>query len=202
MTRLSSTLLSITIAAAGFGLVGCGGGNEVTRTESNVQIDLSGNWNATDSQMVANAMIADVMTRPWHSDFSGSEGRKPVVKVGRVVVHSNGDIIDTDIFTNDIVREFINSGRVKAVRATGDEWQTRGELKDQDKYSSAETRKESFQETGADYLLTGSIKVQDDKAGRKTQKFYSVDLQLEDIQKGELVWLGNKKISKLVERSR
>lgn len=183
-------------------MTGCGGGTDVKRVDANEVHDKSGNWNDIDSQDVAKKMIADVMTRPWIGNFQKAESRNPVVKVGRVIVRSNGDIIDTDIFTNDIVREFINSGQVDAVRATGDEWQTREELKNQDKYASASSRKEAFQELGADYLMTGTIKVQNDQEGREMVKFYSVDLQLEDVMSGKLVWLGNHKLKKLVQRPR
>lgn len=199
MNPIRLLVLSTLAIFASVALIGCGGGKTVTRVESEEVIDLSGDWNDTDSQLVAKKMISDVLTRPWHTNFRAGEGRKPVVKVGSVVVRSM-EVIDTDIFTNDVVREFINSGEVRAVRARGSEWQTREELKDQDKWASSSSRKEAFKELGCDYLMTGSIKIQDDRDGNKAVKFYSVDLQLEDVMTGELVWLGNEKIKKFVER--
>lgn len=201
MSRSALLLLPLALLGTAF-LGGCGGGTQVERTDSDEVIDLSGNWNDTDSQQVAAAMIADVMNRPWHSNFRTQENRNPVVKVGDVYVRSNGDVIDTDIFTKDITREFVNSGLVDAVRARGEESQIRDERVDQDRNASNDTRKRNRQELGADYLMTGAIKVQDDREGRQAVKFYSVDLQLEDIESGRLVWVGNKKIKKKVTRAR
>lgn len=184
-------------------LVGCGGsGPRVTRTEASQQVDLSGNWNATDSMQVANTMIAEVMTRPWHTSFRTANQRNPRVQVHRVIVRGTGDVIDTQIFTNDIVREFINSGLVDAFSATDERDDTREVLADQDVHASAATRSEAFQETGSDFILRGTILVQDDQAGRTRQRFYQVDLNLTNIQTQQMVWMGSHRISKIVERRR
>jgi len=198
---MRSIMLALAAIPLTFALTGCGG-TKITRTDPSQQIDLSGNWNATDSQDVAKAMIADVMTRPWHSNFRTANGRNPRVQVHRVVVRGTGDVIDTQIFTNDIVREFINSALVDAFSSTDEREDTREVLKDQDVNASAETRKEAFQEIGSDFILRGTILVQDDQEGRTRQRFYSVDLNLTNIKTQQMVWMGNKKISKIVERSR
>lgn len=199
------------------GLVACGG-TRVTRGDTNQTLDLSGNWNAEDSRLVAQAMVMGetnaaqpygglnrvygILEHPWHTDFKAQHrGEKPVLKVGRVIVRSNGDVIDTQIFTDDIRRALINSGQVRVVASNSENWQTRNEQADQDVHASEATRKEAFQEIGSDYLLQGTIKVQDDKAGRTTEKFYSIDLVLTHVKSQEIVWQGNKKIRKIVERS-
>ena len=44
------------------------------RVAEDETIDLSGVWNDTDSRLVAEEMIADVVSRPWISDFqSGTQ---------------------------------------------------------------------------------------------------------------------------------
>jgi hypothetical protein len=201
--RLPAFLLATLVGGAAVTtFTGCGG-TEVNRVESREVKDLSGKWNDIDSQQVSDAMIADVLQRPWHTEHrTANGGAKPVVKVGNIVVRSNGDVISTEIFTNDVIRAFINSGQVRAVRAVGNEWQTRNEIKSQDKYATPESRKAAFAELGCDYLMTGVINVQDDQEGRQSVKFYSVDLTLEQVQTGELVWMGNKKIKKFIERAR
>ena len=65
-------------------LSGCGASKTVTRVEPNEQIDLSGEWNDTDSRLVAEEMIKDVLARPWLADFKGDKKRTPVVIVGTV----------------------------------------------------------------------------------------------------------------------
>ncbi len=182
-------------------MTSCGGGTQVTRTESNAVRDLSGNWNATDSRVTAEAMIADCVSRPWMENFTKANNRAPVVKVGRVKVVTNGDVVNTEIFTNDLVRSLINSGKAEAVASTSEVDQAREERKQQDVNASEATRKEGFQETGADFLIIGTINVQDDQADGKMQKFYSTDLKMTDIKTQKQVWIGNHKIAKDVTRS-
>lgn len=197
MKHLSLVVLAA-CAIGGTTLAGCG--KTVERVSQDTVIDLSGNWNDVDSKQVAEAMIADSLKRPWADDFRTKKSKTPTVKVGRVVVRTDGDVINTEIFTNDLIREYINSGKVDVVASNADTEQTRAERTDQDKNATEDTRKEAFQEQGADFLLTGTIGVQNDQEGGKSVKFYSVDLKLTDIQSQRQVWIGNKKIKKFVER--
>lgn len=204
MRTLTATFAALSCSVACCTLLavtGCGDtSTQVTRTDEKAVRDLSGNWNATDSNVVAEAMVDDCLKRPWADNFKTANNRLPVVKVGRIIVHSNGDVIDTEIFTNDLLRALVNSGKVKKVASNALNDQAREERKQQDVHASEATRKESFQETGADFILVGSIRVQDDQADGKKQKFYSIDLEMTDIKSQEQVWLGNKKIAKDVSR--
>ena len=198
MNRLLLSLAAVSALAAPMALVGCG--KTVKREDPNSVRDLSGNWNDVDSKLVAEKLVADSLRSPWADNFTKAKGRIPVVKVGRVTARTNGDAIATEIFTNDMTRAIINSGKADVVAGASDVEQTRAERTDQDKNASEATRKESFQEVGADFLLTGVINVQDDQEGDEKVKFYSVDLKLVEIQTQRQAWLGNEKIKKFVKR--
>jgi PBP1b-binding outer membrane lipoprotein LpoB len=170
---LARAALCAAALSAPLDIAGCGE-TTVDRTDPNAVRDLSGNWNATDSQQVATTIIADVTTDPWLDKFREKNGRDPVIKVGKVDVVASSD----------------------------ESAQAREERKDQDINASAETRKESFQESGADYLLEGAIEVQHDQAGNEKQKFYAIDLSLTDIKSQKLVWEGGTKIAKDVNRAK
>jgi uncharacterized protein (TIGR02722 family) len=200
MTVIVRAALIAAVLASPLAVIGCGG-TTVNRTDTNAVRDLSGNWNATDSQEVASSMIADITSDPWLEKFREKNGRDPVIKVGHVVNRSNEDI-STKIFTNDIRRALRKTGKVDVVASSDETSQARDERKDQDVNASAESRKESFQETGADMLLEGSIEVQHDQDGREKQKFYSTDLSLTDIKTQRLLWEGNHKVAKDVNRSK
>lgn len=198
---MKPTLLLLALACGTLGITALAGcGKTVDREDPTTVIDLSGNWNDVDSQQVAEAMIAKSMLSPWADNFIAAHKKNPTVKVGRVVVRTDGDVINTEIFTNDLVRAFINSGKVDVVASSGDTDQTRAERADQDKNASEATRKESFQEQGCDFLLTGTIGSQNDQEGGKQVKFYSIDLSLTDIQSQKKVWMDNKKIKKFIKR--
>jgi penicillin-binding protein activator len=180
-------------------LSSCATGPKVTRVASDTKIDLSGRWNDTDAQMVAEEMIKDVVSRPWLSDFNMSAGRKPVVIVGEVRNRSD-EHIETLVFTKSLERELINSGKVRFVAGAAERAGVRSEKMDQQMEASAETMKRLGQELGADFYLGGVItSVLDAKEGEKVV-FYKVNLELINIETNEKVWIGDKQIKKVIEQ--
>ena len=95
----------------------------------------------------------------------------------------------------------VNSGRVKFVATKEEIQEIRDERVDQQSYSSEETAKNLANETGADFMLKGSIKSQMDAVDGQQVKFYQVDLELINLENNEKVWMDSKKIKKTVEKS-
>jgi uncharacterized protein (TIGR02722 family) len=172
---------------------------EVTRINESAQVDLSGRWNDTDSRLVSQEMINDALARNWITDFVESHGKKPVIIVG-MIKNKTHEIISTDTFIKDMEREFVNSGKVSVVQAGDEREQLRGERADQQEYASAETVKRWRQEKGADFMLQGVVNSIVDSSGDQKVVFYQVDLELTDLETNEKVWLGQKKIKKLVTK--
>ena len=106
MKRTFPLILLAALSTGSVVLTGCG--KTVERVDQNTVIDLSGNWNDVDSKQTAEAMIAGAFKNPWADNFRAKSGKNPTVKVGRVIVRTDGDVINTEIFTNDLLREFIN----------------------------------------------------------------------------------------------
>lgn len=188
------TALSIVLFA------GCGT-TKVNRVGVDETIDLSGRWNDTDSRLVAETMIAEVFAHPWASDYTAQNGKKPVVIVG-TIRNMSSEHLETGIFAKDIERELVNSGKVKFVAASSERGELRQERLEQQQFATEETAKRLAAETGADYMLKGSIKTQMDTEGRTQVKFYQVDLELIHIESNEKVWIGTKKIKKTVQKAR
>jgi len=173
----------------------------VQRTAADTQTDLSGRWNDTDSRLVAEEMVRDVMGRPWLNDFRSSEGRKPVLIVGRIR-NLSSEHIDTSPFVKDIERELINSGQVTFVASDSEREGVRDERMDQQVEASDESIKRLGEETGADFMLIGAITSQVDAVEGQQAVLYQVDMELINIETNEKVWLGSKKIKKVIEQSR
>lgn len=172
---------------------------EVKRVAPDTVRDVSGVWNDTDSRLVAEEMIADVLSRPWLESYVRQHnGQAPVVIVGDVLNLSH-EHINTKTFINDMERELINSGRVQFVAAAGMREQIRDERADQDLNSSAQTRNAMGQELGADFMLVGTINTIIDAEDDTAVKFYQVDLKLLSMADNRIVWVGQKKIKKFVE---
>lgn len=173
----------------------------VQRTASDTQTDLSGRWNDTDSRLVAEEMIDDVLNRPWLQRFVDAEGEQPVVIVGDVR-NLSSEHIDTNPFIKDIERELINSGMVRFVAGDEQRAAIREERMDQQTQASRETISRLGEETGADFMLQGSISSVVDAVEGQRAVFYQVDLELIHIETNEKVWIGSKEIKKIIEQRR
>lgn len=181
-------------------LVGCGGGRTVKRISTDEVTDLSGKWNDTDSRLVAEKMVSDMLSRPWLTDFVKDNDKRPTVIVG-TVRNMSSEHVNMEVFIKDIERELINSGQVQFVASREEREEIREERKDQQIYASMETAKRLGQEYGADYVLIGTFKSVEDVLEGKKAILYSVDLELIDVEKNLKVWIGNKKIKKFIEQA-
>ena len=171
---------------------------KVNRVDESSTIDFSGRWNDTDSRLVASEMIVDGLSRPWLLDFVEVNGRKPAILVG-LVQNKTNEHISTEIFIKDIEREFLNSGKVKIIQAGDAREQIRKERQDQQNNTSGNTMKKFGKEKGADFILQGVVNSISDSNNKQKLIFYQTDLELTDMESNEKVWIGNKKIKKVVK---
>lgn len=182
-------------------ITACTPSNKVTRIDPNTTTDLSGRWNDTDARLVSEEMISDALTMPWLNQFSRNNQKPPVVIVGRVR-NETMEHIDTEIFTKEMERAFVNSGSVSIVANALERSDVRDEREDQQINASVETTKRMAQELGADFMLIGNISsIVDETVNNKTVAvFYTTNLELINVETNQKVWIGNKKIKKLIER--
>ena len=174
---------------------------KVERMDTNEIKDVSGRWNDTDSQMVAQEMIQDCLNSGWYSKATLRLGKEPVVIVGGVT-NDSMDHINTNAFVEEIQRALINSGKVEFVASSNERGQLRQERLEQDEFASEETRKAFGREVGADYMLSGIINSIVDSQSKKAVVFYQVNMKLIDIESNKIVWNGQKQIKKYVTRSK
>jgi len=193
--------LLLGLIAIAFILISCGPSVKVTRVAADEQIDLSGRWNDTDSQMVAREMISDVVSRPWISNFTSQNNRNPVVIVGEVRNRSS-EHIEILVFTKSLERELINSGKVRFVASKDERVGVREERLSQQTEASVETMKRLGQETGADFYLGGVITSVTDALDKQRVVFYKTNLELINIETKEKVWIGDKEIKKVIEQKK
>ncbi|HUU39770.1 MAG TPA: penicillin-binding protein activator LpoB [Desulfatiglandales bacterium] len=181
-------------------LAGCASTPKVERTAVDTTIDVSGRWNDADSRMVSEEMIQDCLDRPWLERFRGSHGGNiPTVIVGQVKNRSH-EHINVQTFVKDLERALINAGRVQFVASKEERTGVREERLDMAQHASEDTMKGPGEEIGADFMLTGSINTIRDEAGGKAVMFYQANLELVDMANNLKVWIGEKKIKKLIKR--
>ncbi|MCF8253879.1 MAG: penicillin-binding protein activator LpoB [Bacteroidia bacterium] len=176
----------------------CGPSRKVERIDPNTVTDISGRWNDTDSKLVAEEMIKDVLDRPWRTNFEMKNSKRPTVIVGQIR-NKTTEHIDAGLFIKNIEKAFINSGTVSVVQSGEERNEVRDERSDQQTFSSEETRKKWGKEKGADFMLNGvMMSVTDQYKNQKTVK-YQINLELTDLETNEKVWIGEKEIKKFIK---
>ncbi|MDR2860251.1 MAG: penicillin-binding protein activator LpoB, partial [Elusimicrobiota bacterium] len=163
-------------------------------------IDLSGNWNDTDSQLVSKEMINQSLSEGWLPRFtSKNNGKEPRVIVGRVVNKAQ-EHINTETFVKDLQRALINSGRVEFVAGGDQREAVRAERAEQ--ASNARDAKRQNYENASDFMLTGTINTIFDQEGGNQVKYYQINLELTNLESNTIVWTGDKKIKKFVSKKK
>ncbi len=173
----------------------------VSRRERDEVIDVSGNWNDTDSRQVSETMIKDLLGQIWVDKFEGFQGRPPVIIVGSVR-NNTAEHINSATFINDLERALINSNKFKVVAGAGDRPELRDEVKQMQENARPETMKKLKQETGADFYMLGQINDIVDKEGGKSVRYYQVILELVQLETHEKKWMGKQDIKKYVKKSK
>lgn len=197
-TVMKTGLQFLMVGVIGATLVGCGS-TSVSRMDSDAAVDLTDEWNSTDSREVSQQMIEDMVTFPWLDRWHEEHDRPPRVII-KTVRNKSHEHIPTDTFINDLKRAMLRSGKVQFVSGGAARDEVRAERSDQDIYASEETRAEMGAETGADYALSGSINSNVQQADGRRVTFYQVDLELVDMTTTQEAWYGQKKIKKMAEK--
>ncbi len=186
------------LATTAFILILSSCAHKVTRIDPVDTPDISGNWNYTDSRLTAEEMISQSLTGKWLGDHLQIKGKRPVVIVG-FVTNKSHEHIEAETFMNDLEKSFVTTEKVGLVQSGKKREEMRAEKSDQQTNSSVSTMKKFGLEKGADYILQGSINSIVDAFKRKKTVTYQIDLVLTNIETNEVVWIGDKKLSKNVK---
>ena len=194
-------ILSVVLVGCFFILAGCSSNPKVTREDVIKPIDLSGRWNDTDARMVAGEMISSCLNSAWINEFNKTSGRTPTVIIG-TIKNNSYEHISPEVFTEELQRALINSGKISFVANKDERGEVRDERADQASGNTEpSTITEKGHEIGADFMLKGSINAVQDAVKGKYVMFYQVNLELIDMKTNQKRWLGQKEIKKLVERA-
>jgi len=195
----NSTLTLLAALALSVTLTNCSSTPQVSRVNETTVTDLSGRWNETDSRLTAEGITADLMSHSWYSTYAAENaGKKPVIIVG-LITNKSHEHIAAETFSKDIEKAIINSGRMKLVQAGTMREEIRAERADQQNYASQSTMKKFGLENGADFMLQGTINSIVDENKKEKSVYYQIDLELTNIQTNDKVWIGDKKIKKMIK---
>jgi uncharacterized protein (TIGR02722 family) len=173
----------------------------VRRVDSGTVTDLSGYWNDTDVRIVCDSLINACLNFPRVIQENDRLGRNPVFLVGPFRNESD-EHIDTSIIADTMEIAIFNSGRADFVAGGAAREALRRERLDQQSSASEETAKRLANETGADFLLTGSVKTIVDQSGRTRTRTYYVTAELTNIESSMRLWIDqNSDIKKIIKIS-
>ena len=162
--------------------------------------DLSGRFNDTDSQMIAQGIVEHMLNECY--DLNNGPREQKILAVGDVRNLSH-EHIDCSTFMNDIERNLINSGRCRVIAnrsirdAIQEELADLGE--DFTSIDRLEQQRNCAKKLGVNRMIFGSITSIVDKEKNETVKFYQFDIKLIDIDTNEVLWMGTKKIKKYIK---
>lgn len=195
---MKQLFLAIPLAVSLLFAQSCSQNRKVTRIDPATQTDLSGRWNDSDSRLVSNEMITQLLTGTWRPLFEQKHGKKPVLIVGSIK-NKTSEHIDPITFIKDLEKACVNSGVVSIVQAGAERSELRDERNDQQTFSSEDTKKKWGKEKGADFMINGVISAITDQYKNQKTVYYQIDLELTDLESNEKVWIGDKKIKKVVK---
>ncbi|RJO68117.1 MAG: penicillin-binding protein activator LpoB [Myxococcales bacterium] len=193
-------LAFVLILSAATAWAGCAG-PRVERISPDRVTDISGRWNDTDSQQVARAVVGDCLAQPWLDEWKrANPDRRPVVIVGAIINKSH-EHINVQTFMKDIERALINSQKVRFVSSREERGELRRERSDQHEgWTAEETRAGVGQEIGANFMMKGSLNTIVDELESSKAVFYQANIELHDLTTNEIVWLGEHKIKKIIDK--
>jgi uncharacterized protein (TIGR02722 family) len=177
----------------------CSSNPKVTRVDAGTQVDLSGLWNDTDVRIVCDSLIKACLESPRVAQEIARRGGTPTVLVGNFRNDSD-EHIDTSIISSSMEIAIFNSGKLDFVAGGSARNEIRQERQDQQGNASEATAAALGNETGADFLLTGSVKTIIDRAGGTATRTYFVSAEMTNIETNARLWMDqNSEIKKIIQ---
>jgi PBP1b-binding outer membrane lipoprotein LpoB len=179
-------------------LSACSTGTNVKRVNTEKQLDLSGYWNDIDVKIVCESLIKDCLANPRVDQEIMSRQKTPSVIVGRFK-NESAEHIDTSIISSTMETTIFNSGKLNFVAGGDLRDEIRIEREDQQNNASAVTASALRNETGADFILTGTVRAIVDRDGNQTVRTYFVTAEMTHIETNQRLWMAqNSEIKKLI----
>jgi len=185
----------------------CASTPKVARVGVDTQIDLSGRWNDTDARTVCNSLVTDCLNdervSSYIRQFSAENGGKPPTVILGRFTNNTSEHIDTSIISKQMEIAILKSGMLEFVASGGNREELRAERDDQLMNASEATAPTVGNEIAANFMLTGAIKMIEDRAGNTVVRSYFVSAELTNIETNARLWMGeNNDIKKKITRPR
>jgi len=170
----------------------------VTRIDPGTPIDLSGRWNDSDSRVVADKMIDELLSSPRFKEYAAGHEKKPAIVVG-LIRNKTNEHIDAGAYLKKLEVAIYNSEIAELVESEEFRDKVRIERAQQQDFADESTVSQWGRETGADLMLFGEMTSEVDTHSNKRVVNYITTLFLTDIETNKRVWYGQQEIKKYVK---
>ncbi|CAN5121033.1 penicillin-binding protein activator LpoB [soil metagenome] len=170
----------------------------VTRIEPSQAMDLSGRWNDTDSRIIADKMIASLLSSEKYKEYAKQLGKKPTLIVG-IVRNKTSEHIDADNYIKKLELAIFNSGVAELVESDSFRDKLREERAQQADFADPATIAKWGMEVGANLMLFGEMTSETDVYQKRRVVNYVTTLFLTDMETNKRVWYGQEEIKKFVK---
>jgi uncharacterized protein (TIGR02722 family) len=170
----------------------------VTRISPDTQIDLSGRWNDSDSRIVSEKMITELLTSSKYKTYASELGRKPAIVVG-LIRNKTSEHIDANNYIKKLEVAIYNSDIAELVESEEFRDKLRLERAQQQDFADPATVSQWGKEIGANLMLFGEMTSETDTSNGKRIVNYITTLFLTDIETNKRVWYGQQEIKKFVK---
>lgn len=137
--------------------------------------------NESDSRVVCQDIVGQVIKSPRIERFSEKMGRDPIVTIGKIK-DETGEFFDTQIIANSLKTAILKSGLLEFMANKDVRDEMRQEVVEQADHANEEQAKAMDDEDAADYMLTGSVKLTVQNNGKKQERTYIVNIELTDLK--------------------
>jgi hypothetical protein len=181
-----------------FALISFSCARSVSRIDPSQQIDLSGRWNDSDSRIVANKMVSELLGSDKFRDYSKTLGKKPAIIVG-LIRNKTSEHIDADNYIKKIELAIYNSSIADLVESDSFRDKLRQERAEQQDFASSSAASKWGKEVGANLMLFGEMTSETDVYNKKRVVNYITTLFLTDMETNKRVWYGQEEIKKYIK---
>lgn len=170
----------------------------VSRISPDTQIDLSGRWNDSDSRMVADKMIGELMASERFREYVNVHETKPAIVVG-LIRNKTSEHIDANNYIKKLEVAIYNSNIAELVESEEFRDKLRLERAQQQDFSDPATVSHWGKEIGADLMLFGEMTSETDTNNKQRIVNYITTLFLTDIETNKRIWYGQHEIKKFIK---
>lgn len=190
---LSLTALTA-LGCAGAPAAAPGAASPPAGVPSDAPVELSGEWNDVDADLVAREIITDFLGSTWIEAWRREHaGATPTLRLYPIKNRTTG-YVDHRFFTKRFEAALVQSGQIRVLLA----------LDEQPRSSDGEDITTTSAPTGeaereADFILNGTLLLQEDVAGQRKVSAYLTTVEIVETATQRKAWIGQKRLRKLIE---